>query len=329
MRGFSGDCRRAGFTLIELLVVIAIIAVLIGLLVPAVQKVREAANRLSCTNNLKQLGLALHNYETANGRYPPAGKGYGWCRQPANGDRTIYNFNGWFLTLPYLEQDNVLGRFDLKQASANQLMGNGADTRSTGQLAGDAVRSGNAAIVSMVLPIFRCPSDTGDARLPDGTVYGVTPQPSGFQGVKTNYDFSVVRTPDCNHWRSQPPHQRRLFGENSTTRVADVTDGTSNTLAVGETTYDRFNGRSPAWGYRAWTMVGVDVNYGINIWEFTTLTNPRRGQLGNWAASGSLHPGGANFLYADGSVHFIPESTSLTLLVRMATMADGSVVTSP
>ena len=114
---------RYGFTLIELLVVIAIIAVLIGLLLPAVQKVREAAARTTCQNNLKQLALACHNYVSDNKRFPPAGQGYSWCGSPhpslgVIGDAEIYNSNGLVLLLPYVEQDPLFRQFDLTEASA-------------------------------------------------------------------------------------------------------------------------------------------------------------------------------------------------------------------
>src|SRR5437868_3202607 len=110
---------RRGFTLVELLVVVAIIAILIGLLMPAVQKVRAAAARSQCANNLKQLALALHAYESANKMFPPAGKGYGWCQQPAAyGDPVIYNLNGWVLVLPFLEQQGLYDKWNRNAAMA-------------------------------------------------------------------------------------------------------------------------------------------------------------------------------------------------------------------
>jgi prepilin-type processing-associated H-X9-DG protein len=113
--------------------------------------------------------------------------------------------------------------------------------------------------------------------------------------------------------------------------MADVRDGLSNTLAVAESTLDVYNGRCSAWGYRGWVMVGIDVGtYGINNWNYPpVLANPRVGQLGSWAYAGSLHPGGANFLLADGAVRFIPENTSNVVLRNLAMMADGNPVEVP
>ena len=151
--------ERRAFTLIELLVVIAIIAILIGLLVPAVQKVRSAAARAQCQNNLKQLGLALHNYEGVYKKFPPGGRSYGWCRNPQlYGDPVIYNWNGLLYLLPYLEQQPLWNKVNPSAAMSNALEGNTgccAPVLAVGTLAGDVVTSGNAVVASTVLPIFQ------------------------------------------------------------------------------------------------------------------------------------------------------------------------------
>src|SRR5438105_5407623 len=156
---------RRAFTLIELLVVIAIIAILIGLLVPAVQKVRASAARAQCQNNLKQLGLALHNYEGTYKKFPPGGRGYGWCRNPQlYGDSVIYNWNGLLYLLPFVEEQTVWNRINQSAAMSNALEGNTgccAPVLAVGTLAGDVVTSGNATIASMLLPLFQRPADTG------------------------------------------------------------------------------------------------------------------------------------------------------------------------
>ena len=152
VRDRSGACRpgvrRPGFTLIELLVVIAIIAILIGLLLPAVQKIREAANRIKCANNLHQMVLGLHNYESANGEFPPA--------------YTAPNFNpGWGWStwiLPYVEQDNVYKQLD----PIKNLFGKGSNPSTP------ASNAPNTQLVQQRLQIFRCPSKQVPTRIRNG-----------------------------------------------------------------------------------------------------------------------------------------------------------------
>jgi prepilin-type N-terminal cleavage/methylation domain-containing protein/prepilin-type processing-associated H-X9-DG protein len=180
--------RRSAFTLIELLVVIAIIAILIGLLVPAVQKVREAAARLKCSNNLKQIGLALHNYHGALGKFPAA--------SDANG------YNVHCSILPYIEQDNLYKSFNLTLSPNDPA---------------------NAAAKSTVVPLFLCPSDP------------VSNLPAGTPGVnyRINSGVSIVNSYPTAVNASMPPNDGGFWSK-VWYRVADITDGTSNTAAFSE-----------------------------------------------------------------------------------------------
>jgi prepilin-type N-terminal cleavage/methylation domain-containing protein/prepilin-type processing-associated H-X9-DG protein len=320
---------RRGFTLIELLVVIAIIAILIGLLLPAVQKVREAANRMKCQNNLKQLGLACHAYHDANNMMPPSSRGTGWCivSGPYVGDAQVYNLNGLQLLLPFIEQTALDRQLNRASAMANQKTGYCCSYvgNTGGTLVGDATTNGNGALMATVIPTLLCPSDAGQVMQGPSAPYG----PGGnYDGAKTNYDF-ITSTNDfyCNCWRVTSPDARTMFGENSNTRLTDVKDGTSNTLMLGETTRDVYNGRCASWGYRGWVMTGIDPRYGLNDWTFGGFITPQPGRLGSWGRAGSLHTGGANFCFADGSVRFLTENIPVATLTLLGYMADGNVVT--
>jgi len=333
---------RVGFTLVELLVVIAIIAILVVMLLPAIQAAREAARRIQCANNLKQLGLGLHNYHSANGRFPPAGLEYGWCRQPQHDGPEIRNISGWVMVLPYIEEQGFHDQYDWSSCASSinsGFLGAGVSPHPIAGLM--PVDSGNAVIVGTPLPIFTCPSDDGDpymeaTYLPGDGPYEIQPGSAEYRGAKTSYDFSVTsciactEALECDAWNRVLPHRsRRMFGENSDTRIKDVADGTSKTIAVAETVFAVINGEPLAWGYRGWAMPGVDVGHNLinqlgNLW--TPPPPPRAGQLGSFGSSGSLHRSGAQVAYADGSVRFLPTETDAVVLEALSTMEGGEGV---
>ncbi|WP_164103712.1 DUF1559 domain-containing protein [Candidatus Laterigemmans baculatus] len=335
---------RRGFTLVELLVVIAIIGVLVGLLLPAVQAAREAARRMQCSNNLKQLGLALHNYHDTYKSFPFSTSLKGSCEsgsaKPAAG--TIRNARGWPGVLPFFEQSALADQYSSVQAAGHY------DRAGIG-INGDAVASGNAAVVSQALPTFLCPSDSGNPKITTtSSAYQISSDPS-FQGAKTSYDFQAhLETSTCYLWSTRSQSTRYMFGTESNCKLRDVTDGTSNTVMLCETTLDVKDGYTAPWGYTNWTGAGVDISWrvgtggcggaignnpdqGINFWVCCSWRSPAcasdtRGSVAHWARPGSLHPGGVQVARADGSVRFIGENVDYLTRVRLARIGDGEVI---
>jgi prepilin-type N-terminal cleavage/methylation domain-containing protein/prepilin-type processing-associated H-X9-DG protein len=315
--------RRAGFTLIELLVVIAIIAVLIGLLLPAVQKVREAAQRASCTNNLKQLGLAAHNYHDVNYRLPsginlPVSSQDG-AVFPTNtlvASRAIGQppvpgqFFSWLEALmPFIEQDNLRKTLDLTQREyANCL--------------------GPTSVGAQVVKNFLCPSDPIDSTVStystNGQTYYFGMNSYGANGGTRSWYISNMRTDG-------------VFWINSKVDINSIPDGSSNTFFFGERLhFDPVYTAISTLGGWAWANYNapqdyifstpVPVNFQLPIGSKTG--SPNFPEDDRTAAFGSGHTGGANFCFGDGSVRFVTltSNSDLPLLQALSTRAGGEAV---
>ena len=313
---------RRGFTLIELLVVIAIIAILIALLLPAVQQAREAARRTQCRNNLKQLGLALHNYLDAVRVFPPA------MLNRCAGTYPDQHHSGLAMLLPYIDQAPLYNKWNWNAASSN-VEGMNYESGTVGS-ALDPATTGNLALVTTKLQAFLCPTDNGKLVVSDSAYKPSTSSSEG--GAMTNYDFvtssNVAYYNICQDWGAAAPSTKAAFGENSFCSMRDLVDGSSNTALMCEMTREVANGRGNAWGYRGHVMVGVWLaSYAINDWNWP-YTTPAivPGRSASWAYPASLHTGGVHILLGDGAVRFISENINSSTRAYLTYIGDGQVV---
>ncbi len=286
----SGGGGASGFTLVELLVVIAIIGVLVALLLPAIQAAREAARRAQCTNNMKQLGLALHNYHDTHGTFPSGVLSERDGTRPTGDSGQEF---GWLvLILPMMEQQALYDQLDPTRRTLWRLLNN-ANERN---------------LVQTPLGIYRCPSDAGDE-----TVAG-TPQAMDFHGraaVGTNYFGGTSNyLGNGGYWElaTVVTKGRGLLYRNSSVRFAAITDGTSHTFAAGERDFDCSSG---VWaGTRNSTGPGPRGN-NYQLGRVSIPLNFKTRPTGNNSCCegfSSAHPGGAHFLMCDGAVRFVSDT---------------------
>ena len=304
-RSYGFQKPKSGFTLVELLVVIAIIGILVGLLLPAVQAAREAARRMQCSNNLKQHGLALLNYESTYKRFP-----IGFTDTAAT--NAMLRDGGWSwmcAILPYIEQNSLYSTLDLKLHPY-----------------GTGSNAANVAACAVPLSAFRCPSDIAPRTAPSnsGNANGTAALAvTSYAGVLGSFDGQWCQVSGTTN--VEGVRNRGLLVVNSSRKIGEVTDGTSNVLAVGEVSWRPLNaarngsnrqyilGNITTGGGPLCTSNGANNN-GPHL-HLRATRHKLNGPLATGTkhkAFHSYHTGGGNFVFVDGSVHFISDSIQHT-----------------
>lgn len=287
--------RARGFTLVELLVVIAIIGVLIALLLPAVQQAREAARRMQCTNQMKQLGLATHNFHDTYRKFP-----FAYQEQTLGGKMNRGTL--FYYILPYIEQNALYDQSDLDCYAANRI--------TNGQ--------GNMAARGQIVDAYICPSDSTSSNHthnPDWT----------YASYEFNYNVFVGKASTSNATQNS-----------AQTNMADVTDGTSNTLMFAES-LQRCGSEGTIWSHGVWNVKwmpmfggGMDRPSGTGQLEYGITSVPqtvkRQAGCNSLRTTASGHPGGVNVTLVDASCHFIPATIDGNVWWNLALHNDGNPV---
>lgn len=292
----SQSFRRRGFTLVELLVVIAIIGILVGLLLPAVQAAREAARRMQCTNNLKQMALALHNYQSAHKKFPAAHRYDGtWDGNP-NDDDGGPGFGWGTLILPFIEQTALYNQFDLSLPMASQSVVGARD------MPGE-----NGRLIQTPVPYARCPSDVAPAT----RIYGGPGAANRHTFAVASYTINAGSFYNSigTSYRDPADYANGIASRDTWRGFRNLTDGTTNTILLNERTY-KLERDTATFGFIRnnvhFARGGTSFVSSIGVYQMNSPDLPGWGPTET--AASSLHVGGANFALCDGSVRFISEN---------------------